>query len=116
LGYIARYRENKTKIPNRLKDLLHDESFYVRNTACVALANALEGTSDPTAIQVLTKMVEGDTDSVVRGTARACIYIIKGQVRGIEKGRVGILEEETKVDPKYKSDKFDLFEEIRILP
>ena len=116
LGYIARYRENKTKIINRLKDLLHDESFYVRNTACVALANALEGSSDPTAIRVLTKIAQEETDSVVRGTARVCINIIKGEVRGIEKGRFGILEEETKVDSKYRSEKFDLLEEIKILP
>jgi hypothetical protein len=34
LGYIARYRENKTKILNQLRELLRDESFYVRNTAC----------------------------------------------------------------------------------
>jgi aminopeptidase N len=116
LGYLARYSENRTKIINRLKELLHDESFYVRNTACVAIANALEGTVDLDAIQILTKIAEGDTNSAVRDTASVCINIIEDQDKVKEKGRSGILEEETKIDSKYKSEKFDLLEEISILP
>ena len=116
LGYIARYRENRTKIINRLKDLLHDESFYVRNTACIAIANALEGTGDSTAIRLLTKVAQEDIDSIVRSTASACIKIVKAEVRTTEKRKSGILDEETKIDSKYKSEKFDLLEEIRILP
>jgi HEAT repeat protein len=115
LGYIARSREKKTQIVNRLNELLQDRSFYVRNTACVALANALEGTNDSAAIQQLTKIVDEDTDSIVRGTANACINIIIGQVRREERKNFGILEEETRIDSKYKSEKFDLLEEINIL-
>jgi aminopeptidase N len=115
LGYIARYTENKSNIINRLKELLHDESFYVRNTACVAIANALEGTNDFAAIQMLTKVAEEDTDTLVRRTASACINIIKGQDKVKEIRRFDVLAEETKIDSKYKSEKFDLLEDIRIL-
>lgn len=116
LGYIARYRENKTKILDKLKELLDDESFYVRNTACVAIANALEGTNDSAAMQVLTKIASEDTDSVVRARAMVCINIIKTEDKAKEKIRTGIIEEQTKIDSKYKSDKFDLLEEITVLP
>jgi hypothetical protein len=81
-----------------------------------SIANALEGTVDSDAIQVLTKVADEDTNSAVRDTARVCIKIIEGQDRMKEKGRFGIIEEETKVDSKYKSEKFDLLEEINILP
>ena len=82
----------------------------------LAIANSLEGSIDSAALEeVLTKIAEEDTNSVVRDTASACINIIKGQVRGKEKGRFGILEEETKMDSKHKSEKFDLLEEISIL-
>ena len=102
LGYIARSREKKTQIVNRLNELLQDKSFYVKNTACVALANALEGTNDSAAIQQLTKIVDEDTDSIVMGTANACINIIIRHVRGEERKNFGILEE-TRIDSKYKS-------------
>jgi HEAT repeat protein len=115
LGYIARYRENKTKTLNQLKELLRDESFYVRNTACVAIANALEGTNDSAAILVLTKIAKEDTDSVVKGTADMCINIIEGQDRVKEKRRFDILAEDTSINSKYKSEKFDLLEDISIL-
>lgn len=83
----------------------------------LAIANSLEGSIDSAASEVLTKIAEEDTNSVVRDTATsACINIIKGQVRGKEKGRFGILEEETKMDSNiHKSEKFDLLEEISIL-
>lgn len=82
----------------------------------LAIANSLEGSIDSAASEVLTKIAEEDTNSVVRDTATsACINIIKGQVRGKEKGRFGILGEETKMDSKHKSEKFDLLEEISIL-
>src|SRR5919107_2048148 len=115
LGYLGRFAENKTKIVEQLKELLYDESFYVRNTACVAIANALEGTDDPAAIEELRKIAKEDSNSIVRATAIACINIIKREeAKEKEKGRFGILEEQTKIDSKYKSEKFDLLEHVII--
>jgi HEAT repeat protein len=115
LGYLGRFAENKTKIVEQLKELLYDESFYVRNTACVAIANALEGTDDPAAIEELRKIAKEDSNSIVRATAIACINIIKREeAKEKEKGRFGILEEQTKIDSKYKSEKFDLLERVII--
>jgi aminopeptidase N len=117
LGYLGRYAENKTKIIEQLKEQLYDESFYIRNTACVAIANALEGTNDSNAIEELRKIAKEDSNSIVRATAIACINIIKGEeakAKEKEKGRFGILEEQTKIDSKYKSEKFDLLERVVI--
>jgi HEAT repeat protein len=114
LGYLGRYTENKTKIIEQLKSLLHDDSFYVRNTACVALANALEGTADSGAIEELKKIAKEDPNSEVRSTAKVCIKIIKGESGDKERGRFSLLEKETKIDSKYKSEKFDLLEAVDI--
>ena len=46
----------------------------------LAIANSLEGRIDSAALEVLTKIAEEDTNSVIRYTANACINIIKGQV------------------------------------
>jgi hypothetical protein len=78
-------------------------------------ANTLEGTNDSAAIQVLTKIVREDTDSVVKGTADMCINIFEGQDRVKEKRRFDILAEDTSINSKYKSEKFDLLEDISIL-
>jgi aminopeptidase N len=114
LGYIARYDKNSAKVVDHLKELLYDESVYVRNTACVAIANALEGTNDPAAIQALSKIASEDANPIVRATARSCIDVVKDHVNA--KGNFGVLGEETKIDSKYKSEKFDMLEEIRVLP
>jgi len=84
LGYVGRYKENKERIVQELKALLSDESFYVRNTACVALANILENTGDSDAIKELKHIAEQDQSSGVRATANVCIDIIKGESK---KGR-----------------------------
>ena len=76
----------------------------MRNTACVVIANALEGTNDPTAIEDMKKIVEEDSNNSVRETANVCINKIKGEDRNKE----WILKEETKFDSNYKSQKFDL--------
>ena len=114
LGYIARYEKNNTKVIDQLKELLYDDSVYVRNTACVAIANALEGTNDPAAIETLSKIASGDANSIVKATARICVDVVKDHVKA--KGNLGILEEETNIDSKYKSEKFDILEEIGVLP
>jgi aminopeptidase N len=112
LGYLGRYAENKTKIIEQLKSLLQDDSFYVRNTACVALANALEGTADSATLEELEKKVKEDPNSVVRSTAKVCIEIIKGESTDEVRGRSSMLEKEAKIDSKYKSEKFDLLESV----
>lgn len=116
LGYLGRHKENKTKIIQELKDLLVDESFYVRNTACVALANVLENTNDVEMIKELKQIAEKDPSSQVRATANVCISIIKGATKMKEKSKLSILDEETKFDASYKSEKFDILERINILP
>jgi aminopeptidase N len=115
LGYLGRYRENKTKIIQQLKALLRDESFYVRNTACVALANTLEKMGDSDTVEELRLIAEEDPSSEVRATANVCIDIIKGESKKKEKRRFSAAEEETKLDSDYKSEKFDLLERINIL-
>jgi hypothetical protein len=114
LSHIYIEIENKTKIIEQLKSLLHDDSFYVRNTACVALANALEGTADSAAIEELKNIAEEDPNSEVRSTAKVCIKIIKGEPREKERVRFNLLGKETKMDSKYKSEKFDLLEAVDI--
>ncbi len=111
LGYLGRYTKDKSKIIELLKKLQHDESFYVRNTACVAIANALERTNDPTAIEDMKKIMEEDSNSLVRETASVCINIIKGEDRNKEEIS-DIAKEETKFDSNYKSQKFDLLENV----
>jgi hypothetical protein len=77
-------------------------------------ATALEGTDDSTAIED-KKIAKEDSNNIVRATASACIGIIKGkEARKKEKGRFSMLEEQTKIDSKYKSEKFDLLESIII--
>ncbi|MPZ06064.1 MAG: hypothetical protein GEU26_06540 [Nitrososphaeraceae archaeon] len=115
LGYLGRYAENKTKIIEQLKSFLQDDSFYVRNTACVALANALEGTADSAALEELEKMAKEDPNSEVRSTAKVCIKIIKGESSDEVRGSFSELEKETKIDSKYKSEKFDLLESVDTL-
>jgi hypothetical protein len=71
----------------------------------------LEGSNDSTAIEELRKISKEDSNSTVRATASTCIDIIKGEeARKKKRGRFGILEEQTKIDSKYKSEKFDLLE------
>jgi aminopeptidase N len=113
LGYIARNQQDKSKIIDQLKELLSDESVYVRNSACVALANALEGTNNDDAINVLKKIAGEDTSPIVRATAMTCIDIIKDRFK--EKDKFGFLGKETIMNSKYQSDKFDMLDEIEIL-
>jgi aminopeptidase N len=116
LGYLARHKQNKTQIIKELEDLLFDESLYVRNTACVALAVIKENTNDVEIVDKLRQIAEQDSFSQVRDTANVCIKIIKGDSKIKEKATQTILDEETKLDSKFKSDKFDLLERIDILP
>lgn len=114
LGYLGRYKEDKTKIIQELIGLLNDESFYVRNTACVALANVLENTGNEDVIKELEHIAERDPSSEVRATANACITIIQGDSKKKEKRRLSILDEETKMDSTYRSEKFDILEKIKL--
>jgi len=113
LGYMARYEKNRSKIVNHLIELLHDESLYVRNSACVAIANALEGTNDENAIEEIRKVSVEDVNPIVRTTAKTCINIVKDNLQ--DTGKVGLLEKETTINSKYQSEKFDLLDEIEIL-
>lgn len=113
LGYMARYGKNRSNIVNRLIELLHDESLYVRNSACAAIANALEGTNDDHAKKVLKKVSDEDVNPIVRATAKACIDIVKDHLQTT--GKVGLLEKETAINSKYQSEKFELLDEIEIL-
>jgi HEAT repeat protein len=116
LGYLGRHKKTKTKIIKELQELLFDESFYVRNTACVALANTLENTNDVEIVNKLRQVAKQDLISKVRDTANVCITIIKDDSNVKEKTTQTILDEETKLDSRYKSEKFDILERIDILP
>ena len=61
-------------------------------------------------------MAEEDTETLVRRTANACINIIEGQDKVKEIRRFDVLAEETKTDSKYKAEKFDILEDIKVLP
>ena len=78
-------------------------------------ATALEGTDDSTAIEDKKQLKKIQTTQLEPQRAHVQVSSkVKKQERKKEKGRFSMLEEQTKIDSKYKSEKFDLLESIII--
>jgi aminopeptidase N len=76
LGYLARYRKERTNIIGHLKSLLNDESIHIRNTAYASLGNAFQYTQDAKIIQDLKLVIKNEDNEFVKQTAQRSMDLI----------------------------------------